>query len=72
VIGQRIFNVIASLAASAIGFLAIGTGGYLVWSVMPDWLIKAALGVILILLGGTTLASTARAVSQALDRAREH
>jgi hypothetical protein len=72
VIWQRVFNVIAILAGLGIGVLAIGTGSYLVWSVMPDWLIKTVSGVALVLLGGTIIGSIARATSQALDANREH
>jgi cytochrome c biogenesis protein CcdA len=71
-IWQRVFNVIATIAGLGIAFLALGTGSYLVWSVTPDWLIKAVGGVVLILLGGTIIGSIARATSQALDVSREH
>jgi hypothetical protein len=52
--GQRIFEYISLTAGMALAVLAIGYGGYLVWSVLPKWLVYFCLGAVLFL-GGITL-----------------
>lgn len=62
-IGQRIFETIATIAGVVIGLTAFLLGSYLVYSVTPQWLRTFALGLFLFWAGGTTLAVIGKAMS---------